>query len=137
MILICQCCRTQPPLVCVVCLLTSRELLQEAPHTWRWLPRPLLPRCPGTYVGQGCCYRCLAENRGMHASLQPAARCRHMCHERAREREPSTRTRTSDGARSRGLESSSVDRRAVLGHSIVDRSTRRFSFDTVLYQCVK
>ena len=39
------------------------------------------------------------------------------------EREPSTRIQTSDGARSRGLESSSVGRRAVLGHSMLVRST--------------
>ena len=35
----------------------------------------------------GCCHRRLAERRGMRASPQQTARCRHMCHERVRERE--------------------------------------------------
>ena len=36
---------------------------------------------------QGCCHRRLAERRGMRASPQQAARCRHMYHGRVRERE--------------------------------------------------
>ena len=47
------------------------------------------------------------------------------CHERAREIESGTRKRTCGGARKRGLESSFVRRCAVLGHSIVDRSTHQ------------
>ena len=49
------------------------------------------------------------------------------CHERAKEIESSTRKTTCGGARSWKLESSFVCRRAVLGHSIVDHSTRRRS----------
>ena len=75
------------------------------------------------------CRRRVEEHWGMSAHKQQAARGRRTClvrvREREREREPSTRRRTSGGARSRELEGSFGRRRAVLGHSVVDRSTCR------------
>ena len=86
----------------------------------RWRARVWRPQTPGEdFAGLSLdalaltyCRRCLAECRGMRAPQLQAALCRHICHGKVR------------GARSRGPESSSVGRRAVLGHSIVDRSTR-------------
>ena len=73
----------------------------------------------------GLCRR--AEHRGMRAHQQKAAYRRHMCHGRVRERERESLVPEYERvvALARGdRESSFIRRRAVLGHSIVDRSTR-------------
>ena len=61
-----------------------------------------------------------------------------MCQMRVREREHIVRERERVVVLARGdREGSFVRRHAVLDHTIVDRSTRRFSLDTVLHQCVQ
>ena len=73
----------------------------------------------------------------MRAHQQQAARRRPMCQVRVREREYVVREHERVVALARGdREGSFVRRRAELGHSIVDRSTRYTHTSIVAISCV-
>ena len=77
--------------------------------------------------GEGLWWRTVRRRTDQH---QRERRCLKLPweSERDRERESSARKRTGGGARSRGLEGSSVRWRAGLGHSILNRSMHQTSY---------